>query len=178
MRTEHLTCCTPPALQASVRLLHGENTCSCLITSEMCSENHFDTFASWLPKMWFLSSSQKTLKAKVCFCEKLFWHLRSKVLRHRAKKAKDKQKCTHQSCIPYTIYNFKHNKYTATLSAHCTFFFHPYFMGIYTLIPWNQTAAGKLGRQTKEEPGVSVCVRAQTALFFCNRGGRADEKSE
>lgn len=54
MRTEHLTRCTVPALQASVRLLHGWNTCSCLIISEKCSENQRDTFASWLPKIWFL----------------------------------------------------------------------------------------------------------------------------
>lgn len=75
---------------------------------------------------------------------------------------------TEVSYISYTIYNFKH-QYIATLSAPCTFFI-PYFMGIHALIPWNQTAAGKLGRQTKEEPGLYVCVCAQTAPFLQLRG--------
>lgn len=64
MRTEHLTCCTLPALRASVRLLRRENTCSCLIISELCSENHFDTFASWL---WFLVYSPKPLITMLVF---------------------------------------------------------------------------------------------------------------
>lgn len=41
----------------------GRHTCSCLISAEMCSENHSDTFASWLPKMWFQFYSTNLLEA-------------------------------------------------------------------------------------------------------------------